>query len=79
LTKLQELVENTVCDELSIPRGSVQANTAFESIDCDSLELINIIQVCEAARRVKVPNGRLASIKTVGDLVYEIQWGEEQN
>ena len=67
-----EQVETVVYDalvELGPTRDQLTRDAPFESLDVDSLDLVELAQIVEEEFGVKIANDDLASLQTVGDAI----------
>ena len=72
LERLEELLER----DFSIPATSLDANATLESLDIDSLRLIEIVFAVEDAFGVAMPQDQgeiRGRVKTLGDLAALIE------
>ena len=72
LDRLKQLLER----EFSIPAASLDANATLESLDIDSLRLIEIVFAVEEEFKVTMPQDQgeiRGRVKTLGDLAALIE------
>lgn len=72
MDNVQEVVENMLVDKLFIPAPSLESNL-HDDLGMDSLDLVELTVALEEKFKVSVPNEKLMTIKTVGDVVKTIQ------
>lgn len=71
-TVTREAVEERVVDaldELGAERSEVTRNATFESLDIDSLDLVELAQVVEEEYGVEIKGEDARELQTVGDAV----------
>jgi acyl carrier protein len=71
-TVTREDVEQKVIDaiaELGPDRAAVVPDATFESLDVDSLDLVELAQVVEEEYGVQIKGEDAAKLKTVGDAI----------
>jgi acyl carrier protein len=68
--EVDEAVDEIIADRLRIERDAFDDDTAFtdESIDADSLDIVETAEAIDANLGVYVPDEDLAEMDTVGDL-----------
>ncbi len=69
---LQKL-EKIIADYKPVESGTLTPQTSFESLQLDSLDLVDMAMACEDAFGVPVEVN--ADLKTVGDLIAIIEAG----
>ncbi len=69
LLKLEQIIANYK----PVDEGSLSLETTFESLQLDSLDLVDMVMACEDAFGVPVEVN--ADLKTVGDLIAIIEAG----
>ncbi len=69
---LQKL-EQIIAEYKPVEKGSLRPETTFESLQLDSLDLVDMAMACEDAFGVTVEVN--ADLKTVGDLMAIVEAG----
>lgn len=67
-------IEKIVSEYKEIEAGSLTAETTFEELELDSLDIVDMAMSCEDAFGVSVEVDE--NMKTVGDLIALIQAGK---
>lgn len=68
-----EKLEKIITEYKEIEPGSLTAETSFESLELDSLDLVDMAMACEDAFGVTVEVDE--NLKTVGDLMTVVSKG----
>ena len=68
-----EKLETIIADYKPVEAGSLTPETTFESLQLDSLDLVDMAMACEDAFGVTVEVNE--NLKTVGDLIAIIEAG----
>lgn len=68
--EIDEAVEGIVADRLRVDRSAFDDGTPFEgeTLDADSLDMVETAEAIDANLDVFVPDEALADLETVGDL-----------
>lgn len=67
-----EKVKAIVVEQLGVDEGIIAPETSFESLDADSLDIVELIMALEEAFDLDIPDEEAEKIKTVGDAVNYI-------
>ena len=69
-----EKIRSILCEQLDIEESSVtmESNIA-EDLGADSMDVVDLIMSIEDEFEVEVPDEKIESIKTVGDVVNYIE------
>jgi acyl carrier protein len=72
---LDERVQRIVADRLNVDRAAVSAGTVFtgETLDADSLDLVEIAEAIDSDLDVYVPDRALSEVDTVADLTDAVR------
>ena len=68
-----EQLEKIISDYKPLEAGSLKPETSFESLQLDSLDMVDMAMVCEDTFGVTVEVNE--NLKTVGDLIAIIEAG----
>jgi acyl carrier protein len=71
--KLQETVFEIISQELSLSSEAFSLETPLEELGIDSLKAITILYELEDRLDIEIPNEVFDSIKSVGDIVQQLQ------
>jgi len=71
--KLQETVFEIISQELSLPSDAFSLETPLEELGIDSLKAITILYELEDRLDIEIPNEVFDSIKSVGNIVQQLQ------
>ncbi|MDU2293043.1 MAG: acyl carrier protein [Clostridia bacterium] len=61
-------VKEIVANQLSIPVEKITAETTFEQVEADSLDVVEVIMSIESTFNIDLPDGDVEQFKNVGDL-----------
>ncbi len=69
-----EKIRNILCEQLDIEEDTVtmESNIA-EDLGADSMDVVDLIMSIEDEFEIEVPDEKIESIKTVGDVVNYIE------
>jgi acyl carrier protein len=67
--KLFDTVQNVLVDTFGVDAESVTADATFESLELDSLDLVELTLLIEEETGVKIEDDEVEQIRTVGDAV----------
>ncbi len=62
-------VKELIGSQLELEEDKISADTTFEELGADSLDLVDMISDIEREYEVEIAEGDFDKIKTVGDLV----------
>ena len=62
-----------LAEQLDIDPETLSAETTFESLDLDSLDLVEMVVELEAETGIELPEFEAKEIETLGDLVRVIE------
>lgn len=65
---LDDRLEDIVADRLRVDREAFDDATAFDDLEAESLDMVEIAEAIEADVGVHIPDDDLAEIDTVADL-----------
>ncbi|MGH3441057.1 MAG: acyl carrier protein [Nitriliruptorales bacterium] len=71
--ELYETVARILTDTFQVPADEVSAEATLESLDLDSLDLVELTLIVEEETGVKIEDDELENIRTVGDAVAAIE------
>lgn len=77
--EIDEAVEEIVADRLRVDRSAFDDGTPFagETLDADSLDMVETAEAVDANLDVYVPDEDLADLETVGDLKAYVRGATE--
>lgn len=61
-------VKEIVANQLSVPAEKITAETTFEQVEADSLDVVEVIMSIESTFNIDLPDGDVEQFKNVGDL-----------
>ena len=62
-----------VAQSKNLPASAVNLDTTFDELQIDSLDKINLTFAVEEMFSIEIPDERLNSLKTVGDVVRGVE------
>ncbi len=65
LDKVREIIS----EQLDVEKGKIDAETTFEEIDADSLDLVELVMALEEEFEIEISDEEIEKIKSVGDVV----------
>lgn len=68
LNKVRELI----ADQLEIELDKISAETTFEEIEADSLDLVELVMALEEEFEIEISDEEIEKIKSVNDVVNYI-------
>lgn len=66
-------VKSIVSEQLEVALESLTAETTFEEIDADSLDIVELVMVLEEEFDLEISDQEIENIKTIGDIVKYIE------
>ncbi len=69
LDKIREIIS----DQLDIELEKITAETTFEEIDADSLDLVELVMALEEEFDIEISDEEIEKIKSVNDVVKHIE------
>ena len=66
-------VKTIVADQLSIDEAMIKAETKFEDLNADSLDVVEVIMALETEFDIEIPDEEAEKIKNIGAVVEYIQ------
>lgn len=65
-------VKTIIIDQLGVKENDVKAETSFEELNADSLDMVELIMAFEKKFKLDIPDEEEEKIRTVGDIVNYI-------
>lgn len=66
-------VKTLIVEQLDVEEEKVTADTTFEDIDADSLDVVELVMALEEEFDLEIADEEVENIKTVGDIVSYIE------
>jgi len=66
-------VKDIIADQLEVAVDKLTAETTFEDIDADSLDIVELVMALEEEFDLEISDQEIENIKTVGDVVKYIE------
>lgn len=66
-------VKAIVAEQLEVDSDSLAAETTFEEIDADSLDIVELVMALEEEFDLEISDQEIESIKTIGDIIRYIE------
>lgn len=66
-------VKAIISEQLEVPLESLTAETTFEEIDADSLDIVELVMALEEEFETVISDEEIEKIKTIGDIVKYIE------
>ena len=73
MTALEQECIRRIAEAKAIPEESITLDTTLESIAVDSLDRVSLSFDLEEAYGVEIPEKKLHTIQTVGDVAHAVQ------
>ncbi len=70
---IEDKVKTIIADQLEVDSGKLSADTTFEDIDADSLDIVELVMALEEEFDLEISDQEIENIKTVGDVVKYIE------
>lgn len=70
---IQPRIIELIAKSKNLPASSVHMDTTFDELQIDSLDKINLSFAVEEMFSIEIPDDRLNSLKTVGDVVRGVE------
>lgn len=70
---IQDRVKKIVSEQLEVEIGSLTAETTFEEIDADSLDIVELVMALEEEFDLEISDQEIENIKSVGDVIKYIE------
>lgn len=64
-----ERIINIISDRFDIDKKSINADTSFDEINADSIDLVDLVMEIEDDFSIEIKDEDFETIKTIGDLV----------
>lgn len=66
---VEETIKNLLVDKFEIPADSITRDATFESLDLDSLDIVELSMNIEDELQVHISEDEAAQLSTVGDVI----------
>lgn len=63
-----EKIKEMTADALGVDADNLTAETSFEELGADSLDLFELVMALEEEYEVEIPTEELETLKTIGDV-----------
>lgn len=70
---IEEKVKGIVVDQLEVSIDKLSAETTFEDIDADSLDIVELVMALEEEFDLEISDQEIENIKNIGDIVKYIE------
>ena len=70
---IEEKVKGIVVDQLEVSIDKLTAETTFEDIDADSLDIVELVMALEEEFDLEISDQEIENIKNIGDIVKYIE------
>ncbi|MBS3942808.1 MAG: acyl carrier protein [Dethiobacter sp.] len=70
---IQDRVKKIVSEQLEVEIGILTAETTFEEIDADSLDIVELVMALEEEFDLEISDQEIENIKSVGDVIKYIE------
>lgn len=68
-TNVEQTIHNLLVEKFEIPAESITKDATFESLDLDSLDIVELSMNIEDELQVHISEDEAAQLSTVGDVV----------
>lgn len=66
---VEEKVKAIISEQLEVAAESLTAETTFEEIDADSLDIVELVMALEEEFDLEISDQEIENIKTLGDII----------
>ncbi len=66
-------VKAIVSEQLEVDLNNLTAETTFEEIDADSLDIVELVMALEEEFDLEISDQEIENIKTIGDIISYIE------
>jgi len=70
---IEDKVKTIIADQLEVDGDKLSAETTFEDIDADSLDIVELVMALEEEFDLEISDQEIENINTVGDVVKYIE------
>ncbi len=70
---VEEKVKSIVSEQLEVSLDNLSAETTFEEIDADSLDIVELVMALEEEFDLEISDQEIENIKSIGDIVRYIE------
>lgn len=70
---VMDKVKGIVAEQLEVELDSLKAETTFEQIDADSLDIVELVMALEEEFEMEISDQEIENIKNIGDIVKFIE------
>lgn len=70
---VEEKVKAIVSEQLEVAPENLSAETTFEEIDADSLDIVELVMALEEEFDLEISDQEIENIKSIGDIVRYIE------
>lgn len=73
MVSILDKVKKIISEQLEVDESSLTAETTFEEIDADSLDIVELVMALEEEFDLEISDQEIENIKSVGDVVNYIE------
>ena len=70
---VENKVKEIISDQLEVALDKLTAETTFEDIDADSLDVVELVMALEEEFDIEISDQEIENVKSVGDVVKYIE------
>ncbi len=70
---IEDKVKTIIADQLEVDGDKLSAETTFEDIDADSLDIVELVMALEEEFDLEISDQEIENINTVGDVVKYLE------
>ncbi len=70
---VENKVKEIISDQLEVALDKLTAETTFEDIDADSLDVVELVMALEEEFDLEISDQEIENVKSVGDVVKYIE------
>ncbi len=70
---VENKVKDIISDQLEVAIDKLSAETTFEDIDADSLDIVELVMALEEEFDLEISDQEIENVKSVGDVIKYIE------
>ncbi|MFO7951881.1 MAG: acyl carrier protein [Bacillota bacterium] len=70
---VEDKIKKIISDQLEVAIDKLSAETTFEDIDADSLDIVELVMALEEEFDLEISDQEIENVKSVGDVVKYIE------
>lgn len=70
---IEAKIKTIISEQLEVAIDNLAADTTFEEIDADSLDIVELVMALEEEFDLEISDQEIENIKTIGDIVKYIE------